>query len=379
MRTTFLIVILTAFYSVSTALAAPAQDRVQGTFLGCRLGEDFRSVSNPERWECRGFNTTSSRYDGYFAVNTGLNPNVVFGGQTWSECRYYFSDPGLLYKVRFYANFSYEEHARARYRTVLKNLDTRYPEDSRFERTVTDEWEREMLESVTFTDEGGRSCSLVLQYRPSAGGRMYYYVFLYYSDESLQTERSSQYMEGAAVTAIAAYAQTEIQGRFLGLELGQTYGEMLEIPGLGGRSRDCCRRDGTERVCVEQFKRLRDIRFGGREWGNFNMYFSPGGTFYMVSMNRGFGTPGEAEPEYTSLLADLDSKYGRVGDIRREEGLSADGTRRSVTYTGSDGAVCTVSLERSEAVNNSLYWFVTLTYWREDLRAAAQEEIIREM
>ena len=128
-----------------------------------------------------------------------------------------------------------------------------------------------------------------------------------------------------------------------------------------------------------QFKRLRDIRFGGREWGNFNMYFSPGGIFYMVSMNRGFGTPGEAEPEYTSLLADLDSKYGRVKDIRREEGLSAEGTRRSVTYTGSDGAVCTVSLERSEAVNNSLYWFVMLTYWREDLRAAAQEEIIREM
>ena len=31
--------------------------------------------------------------------------------------------------------------------------------------------------------------------RPSAGGRMYYYVFLYYSDESLETERSSQYME----------------------------------------------------------------------------------------------------------------------------------------------------------------------------------------
>lgn len=154
---------------------------------------------------------------------------------------------------------------------------------------------------------------------------------------------------------------------------------MLEIPGLGVRSRDCCRRDGTERVYVEQFKRLRDIRFGGREWGNFNMYFSPGGIFYMVSMNKGFGTPGEAEPEYTSLLTDLDSKYGRVKDIRREEGLSADGTRRSVTYTGSDGAVCTVSLERGEAVNNSLYWFVTLTYWREDLRAAAQEEIIREM
>lgn len=167
MRTTFLIVILT----LCSALAAPAQDRVQGTFLGCRLGEDFRSVSNPERWECRGFNTTSSRCDGYFAVNTGLNPNVVFGGQTWSECRYYFSDKGLLYKVRFYANFSYEDHARARYRTVLKNLDARYPEDSCFERTVTDEWEREMLESVTFTDEGGRSCSLVLQYRPSAGGR----------------------------------------------------------------------------------------------------------------------------------------------------------------------------------------------------------------
>lgn len=210
MRTTILIVILTAFYSVSTALAAPVQDRVQGTFFGCRLGEDFRSVSNPERWECRGFNTTSSRYDGYFAVNTGLNPNVVFGGQTWSECRYYFSDAGLLYKVRFYANFSYEDHARARYRTVLKNLDVRYPEGSGFERTVTDEWEREMLESVTFTDEGGRSCSLVLQYRPSAGGRMYYYVFLYYSDESLETERSSQYMEGAAVTAIAASAQREI-------------------------------------------------------------------------------------------------------------------------------------------------------------------------
>lgn len=72
-----------------------------------------------------------------------------------------------------------------------------------------------------------------------------------------------------AVTAIAAYAQTEIQDRFLGLELGQTYGEMLEIPGLGGRSRDCCRRDGTERVYAGQFKKLRDIRFGGREWGNF--------------------------------------------------------------------------------------------------------------
>ena len=99
----------------------------------------------------------------------------------------------------------------------------------------------------------------------------------------------------------------------------------------------------------------------------------------MVGMNRGFGTPGEAEPEYTSLLADIDSKYGRVKGIRREEGLSADSTRRSVTYTGSDGAACTVSLERSEAVNNSLYWFVMLTYWREDLRAAAQEEIIREM
>jgi hypothetical protein len=39
---------------------------------------------------------------------------------------------------------------------------------------------------------------------------MYYYVLLYYSDESLETEHSSQYMEGAAVTAIAASAQMEI-------------------------------------------------------------------------------------------------------------------------------------------------------------------------
>lgn len=72
MRTTFLIVILTAFYSVSSALAAPVQDRVQGTFLGCRLGEDFRSVSNPERWECRAFCTRS--------VSTPISPTRTTRG-----------------------------------------------------------------------------------------------------------------------------------------------------------------------------------------------------------------------------------------------------------------------------------------------------------
>ena len=77
MRTTFLIVILTAFYSVSSALAALAQDRVQGTFLGCRLGEDFRSVSNPERWECRGFNFKPLQY--------GISPFCLynFGSTPW--------------------------------------------------------------------------------------------------------------------------------------------------------------------------------------------------------------------------------------------------------------------------------------------------------
>lgn len=191
MKTRILILMMIA----CTALAAPAQNRVQDTFLGCRLGEDFRSVSNSERWYGRGVSTSSSKQDGYFSVDAGLNPGIVFGGQTWSGCRYYFSDLDILYKVRFYTNFSYEDAAKARYRTVLKNLDARYPEDSGIERTVTDEWERDMLESVTFTDEGGRSCRLELQYKPSVSGRMYYYVFIYYTDVKLQTGANPQYME----------------------------------------------------------------------------------------------------------------------------------------------------------------------------------------
>ena len=49
-----------------------------------------------------------------------------------------------------------------------------------------------------------------------------------------------------AVTAIAAYAQTEIQDRFLGLELGQTYSEMLEIGmELNGFTSSSSRDSGT--------------------------------------------------------------------------------------------------------------------------------------
>lgn len=183
-----------------------------------------------------------------------------------------------------------------------------------------------------------------------------------------------------AVAVFAASAQTKIQNRFLGLEIGQTYSDMLEIPELGGcRSRDCRTDDRQEHTFVEQFKNLRDIRFGGRVWSNFRMFFSPSGTFYMVGLSNGYGTPGEAGPEYQALLRDLDSKYGHVKGIVRKEKDSKDGSRKSVSYTGSDGMACMVSLYQSEGMNNSMYWYVTLDYWREDLKAAAQEEIIREM
>lgn len=83
--------------------------------------------------------------------------------------------------------------------------------------------------------------------------------------------------------------------------------------------------------------------------------------------------------EYQALLRDLDSKYGHVKGIVRKENDSKDGTRKSVSYTGSDGMACMVSLYQSEGMNNSMYWYVTLDYWREDLKTAAQEEIIKEM
>lgn len=191
MKTRILILMMIA----CTALAAPAQNRVQDTFLGCRLGEDFRSVSNSERWYGRGVSTSFSKQDGYFSVNAGLGAGIVFGGQIWRECRYYFSDLDVLYKVRFYTNYSYEEAARARYRTVLKNLDARYPKRSGIERTVTDDWEKDMLESVTFTDSKGRSCRIELKYKPSVNRCMYYYVIIYYTDEKLLTGRNPQYME----------------------------------------------------------------------------------------------------------------------------------------------------------------------------------------
>lgn len=182
------------------------------------------------------------------------------------------------------------------------------------------------------------------------------------------------------VTSCASSAQTKIQNRFLGLEIGQTYSDMLEIPELGGcRSRDCRTDDRPEHTFVEQFKDMRDIRFGGRVWSNFRMFFSPSGTFYMVGLSNGYGTPGEAGSEYQALLRDLDSKYAHVKGIVRKEKDSKDGTRKSVTYTGSDGSTCNVSLYRAEGMNNNMYWYVKLDYWREDLKAAAQEEIIREM
>ena len=185
-----------------------------------------------------------------------------------------------------------------------------------------------------------------------------------------------------ALASAAAFAQTKVQNKFLGLEMGQPYKAIFECPELMETASNNYNWSPLKDVPVRCIQ-IPSVSFGGRYWNYMEYSFSPSGIFYKFRVYSDYDSPKDAEPRYTSLMSDLDLKYLGKSGITREEDDSfnpkSGDSERSVTYRDGQGMECRLVLEYSQSTNNGITYFLMLYYIDTKLEAAAKAEFVREL
>lgn len=178
--------------------AVTAKNRIQDTFLGVKLGSDYRSVCRSDcfRNEYGGSNSWALRDLKRYkreSISVGHRQRLIFAGFYWKEARFYFTDAEVLYKIRFYTPYSDEKSSEDRYNEVREGLHKRYGRAAGISVETDDVWDDDEAVSVTYRDGQGRSCVLSREFRKSQEGKKYYYVFLRYEDNEVKL--NSSYLE----------------------------------------------------------------------------------------------------------------------------------------------------------------------------------------
>ena len=191
-------ILLTLLILILSSAAASAQNRIQDTFLGIKLGSDYTAVCRSDcfRNEFSGHNRWTLRdYKRYKreSMAVGYYHRLIFGGYYWDEARFYFTDAQVFYKVRFYTPYTDKQSSQDRYNEVRESLHERYGGAAGISVETDDVWDDDDALSVTYRDENGRSCVLSLELRKSQNGKKFYYVFLRYEDTDVKINAS--YME----------------------------------------------------------------------------------------------------------------------------------------------------------------------------------------
>jgi hypothetical protein len=170
-----------------------AQNKVQDTFYGIRLGTSYKDVcssdfvkENHPDWrhlrKCR---------QADFTIR-----DVRLGGNDWNYCDFNFvKNNSILYKLRFYHPYKDGQVAEGVYDRMLEKLDKKYEGKAGIVRKAQDSWDKDKKEWVSYTDKDGGVCCLERAYKSSTSGVMYNYVFLYYYNEDLKIKAEHSYLE----------------------------------------------------------------------------------------------------------------------------------------------------------------------------------------
>lgn len=188
-------ILLTLLILILSSAAASAQNRIQDTFLGIKLGSDYTAVCRSDcfRNEFSGHNRWTLRdYKRYKreSMAVGYYHRLIFGGYYWDEARFYFTDAEVLYKVRFYTPYTDRQSSEERYNEVRESLQKRYGGAAGISMETDDVWDDDDAVSVTYSDGQGRSCVLSCELRKSQNGKKFYYVFLRYEDSDVKINAS---------------------------------------------------------------------------------------------------------------------------------------------------------------------------------------------
>ena len=78
----------------------------------------------------------------------------------------------------------------------MELLDKKYKDRPGIIRECRSDWEDSKYESVSYTDRDGGVCELVREYKASASGHYFNYVFLYYyNNKNVKMGVEHSYME----------------------------------------------------------------------------------------------------------------------------------------------------------------------------------------
>lgn len=179
--------------AASVSLAAFAQTRVQDSFFGVRLGANYKEVFGTD--VVKNEYPRSAGMKNHPKYRLSVN-NVRLGGREWTECLFYFDDEHRLYQLRFYDAFKNEDVSGTCYEQIMELLDKKYKDRPGIIRECRSDWEDSKYESVSYTDRDGGVCELVREYKASASGHYFNYVFLYYyNNKNVKMGVEHSYME----------------------------------------------------------------------------------------------------------------------------------------------------------------------------------------
>lgn len=187
-------IFVTAVVLSLVSAAASAQQKVQDTFFGLRIGQHY------ERLDFRSLEKNTGRFvhagddNDWFRQHVQLS-GVEFGGRRWDYADYYFSPGGCFYRFRVYEAYGTLEDADKRYVSLRKDLDLKYGNDGNIVVEEDDSMDGDREKSVIYKDADGRTCKLCVLYSESNSHDMYYYVMLYYYDRKFTDKAEAEFLE----------------------------------------------------------------------------------------------------------------------------------------------------------------------------------------
>lgn len=170
-----------------------AQNRIQDTFYGIRLGSSYEDTYSSDFVK---ENYSDWRYLKKYRQQDFSVQDVWLGGRKWDYCDFYFTGKQqVLYQIRFYHPYKDELVSEDSYDRMLEKLDKKYADRPGIVREAQDDWDENKKEWVSYTDRNGGVCRLEREYRSSTSGTMYNYVFLYYYNNDVKMKVEHSYLE----------------------------------------------------------------------------------------------------------------------------------------------------------------------------------------
>lgn len=173
-----------------------------------------------------------------------------------------------------------------------------------------------------------------------------------------------------------ASAQRKVQDTFYGVRLGFTH-------------KDVCKSDFVKEVYsdwryLKGYQRdfsLQKLWLGGRKWEHCDFYFAGNPeVLYKLRFYQPSKDEQVAEDLYGKMLEKLDKKYGGApGIVREEYGSWEENKKEGVSYTDGEGGVCRLEREYRSSTGGTMYYYVFLYYYNENLEMKLEHSYLEEL